>query len=124
MKPILCVLLCAMLVCGCSSGRSGGGHGASPELVDGGVLFRFYDPQATKVYIVGDFNNWSVNADPMIDKNGDGEWTLLYTLPPGEYQYKFVVDGVTWLPDPRNPEAVSDGFDGRNSVVRVPEPGK
>jgi 1,4-alpha-glucan branching enzyme len=110
-----------LLLWGCASTSPPTGAGSSPEIVEGGVIFRFYDPDASRVNVVGDFNNWSVSADPMIDKNGDGEWTLFYTMPPGLYQYKFVVDGVTWVPDPRNPETAPDGFDGRNSVVRVPE---
>lgn len=122
MKRALCALLFTALVWGCSSGGPRGGHGSSPELVDGGVIFRFYDPEALRVNVVGDFNNWGVNADPLVDKNGDGEWTLFYTLPPGLYQYKFVVDAVKWMPDPRNPETVPDGFEGRNSVVRIPTP--
>ncbi|MDH3215693.1 MAG: glycogen-binding domain-containing protein [Candidatus Krumholzibacteria bacterium] len=104
---------------GCSGTPSVRGR-MGPELVADGVIFRYYDPDATKVYVVGDFNNWSVRSDPMIDKNGDGEWTLLYTLAPGVYQYKFVVDGVKWIPDPSNNETVPDGFDGVNSVLRIP----
>ena len=56
----------------------------------------------------------------MTDKNADGQWTLLYTLPPGVYEYKFVINDKKWIADPRNPHTVPDGFDGVNSVVRVP----
>jgi len=111
-----CVMLCS---CGMGSRPPGGGSGG-PELVDGGVIFRYYDRDATKVNVVGDFNNWSPRIDPMTDKNGDGEWTLLYSLAPGEYEYKFVVDGSKWIADPSNPISVPDGFDGRNSVLRIP----
>ncbi|NIM18996.1 MAG: hypothetical protein GTO51_01265 [Candidatus Latescibacteria bacterium] len=108
---------------GCSrrgGGFFGGGDGG-PEIVEGGVIFRYYDDEATKVYVVGDFNNWTPTTDPLTDKNGDGEWTLFYPLNPGSYEYKFVVDGTYWIADPRNPLSVSDGFEGRNSVVKVPE---
>jgi len=111
----------ALLLVGCASGRFAAQHlKGGPEIVEGGVIFRYYDPDAEKVYLVGDFNNWSPTADPMSDKNGDGEWTLFFPLPPGSYQYKFVVDGVYWIPDPRNPVSVPDGFGGRNSVISVP----
>src|SRR5262249_48025087 len=32
-----------------------------------------------------------------------------------EVQYKFFVDGTTWVVDPANPNTVSDGFGGMNS---------
>lgn len=118
---VLIVLTCLSLVA-CSSSRFGGAQKlkGGPQVVEGGVIFRFYDPDAERVYLVGDFNNWSPQADPMVDKNGDGEWTLFYPLAPGTYQYKFVVDGRYWVPDPRNPASVPDGFEGRNSVITVP----
>lgn len=105
---------------GCGGGAPPPGTLSGPELVDGGVIFRYYDTRATRVYVVGDFNNWSVRSDPMTDKNGDGHWTLLYTLSPGLYEYKFVVDGK-WIPDPRNPDTTPDGFDGVNSLIRIPK---
>lgn len=91
------------------------------EVVEGGVIFKYYDPDAAKVYLVGDFNNWTPSIDPMVDENGDGQWTLFYPLGPGRYEYKFVVDGRYWIPDPRNPNKVPDGLDGLNSVIVVPK---
>lgn len=92
---------------------------AGPEIVEGGVVFRYYDPKATRVNLVGDFNDWSPRADALVDDNGDGEWTIFYDLAPGVYQYKFVVDGTRWMADPKNPVKTPDGFGGQNSVVRV-----
>jgi hypothetical protein len=37
-------------------------------------------------------------------------WGIKYDLPPGEYQYKYVIDG-TWLPDPEN---YTPQFEGDN----------
>lgn len=54
---------------------------------------------------------------PMADPDGDGRWTLDVPVPPGEHQYKFIVDG-SWIPDPDNPDTTDDGFGGRNSVFR------
>ena len=92
----------------------------SPEIVEGGAVFRYVNADAKKVFLVGDFNNWSPNSDPMKDLNGDGHWSLFYPLRPGTYQYKFVVDG-RWIPDPRNQDSEPDGFDGINSVAKVPD---
>jgi 1,4-alpha-glucan branching enzyme len=119
-KTVLVAGVC-LIAAGCFGGSGrGAGLRSGPEIVEGGVVFRYYDPKATRVNIVGDFNDWSPRTDALVDENGDGEWTLFYDLPPGVYQYKFVIDGTRWVADPKNPEKVSDGFDGENSVVRVP----
>lgn len=92
---------------------------ASPEAVEGGVIFRYKNPDARRVNLVGDFNDWSPTADPMTDENGDGEYTLFYPLGVGTYAYKFLVDGKNWVTDPWNPTSEPDGFNGRNSVVKI-----
>ena len=94
--------------------------GGGPELVAGGAVFRYRNADAKKVYLVGDFNDWSPTADPMSDDNADGEWTLFYPLLPGTYAYKFLIDEKNWVPDPTNPVSEPDGFDGRNSILKVP----
>lgn len=113
------VLVAALSAVSCSPRDEGPiARESGPERVEDGVVFRYYDQGAKKVYLVGDFNNWSPLADPLKDMNGDGHWSLFYPLPPGTYRYKFVVDG-RWVPDPSNPDSEPDGFDGINSVVRV-----
>jgi hypothetical protein len=37
----------------------------------------------------------------------------------GTYAYKFLVDGKNWVSDPANPSSEPDGFNGRNSIVKV-----
>jgi 1,4-alpha-glucan branching enzyme len=90
-----------------------------PEPVEGGVLFRYKNSNAKRVNLVGDFNDWSPSADPMADENGDGEFTLFYPLGVGTYAYKFLVDGKNWVSDPANPSSEPDGFNGRNSIVKI-----
>lgn len=48
----------------------------------------------------GDFNEWNVNTHPM-KKNKRGVWEKAVMLPPGRYEYKFLVDGQ-WRNDPKN----------------------
>ena len=40
-------------------------------------------------------------------------------LPPGRYQYKFVIDQNNWKEDPNNPNRTNDGYGGNNSVLDV-----
>lgn len=91
----------------------------SPEVsIDGKVIFRYKNLNANSVYLAGDFNSWDSTKDAMI-KGSDGVWTIELNLNPGEYKYKFVVDG-NWVADPSNQNQADDGYGGKNSVVKVP----
>jgi len=73
-------------------------------------------PDAKRVYLVGDFNNWDPEADRMVKRKG-AFYKLLH-LTPGEYQYKFLVDGE-WHADPSAETQVLNDFGTLNSVIRV-----
>ncbi|MCX7951026.1 MAG: alpha-amylase family glycosyl hydrolase [Clostridiales bacterium] len=91
----------------------------SPEVkLDGKVIFRYKNPNANAVYLAGDFNGWDSTKDAMV-KGANGVWTIELNLNPGEYGYKFVVDG-NWVTDPSNPNQADNGLGGKNSVVKVP----
>ena len=93
---------------------------AAGARADTEVTFTFEpDGSPGSVILTGSFNNWSPDAEPMSDDDGDGVWETTLTLAPGKYQYKFVVDGA-WKEDPHAVEYVDDGFGGKNSVVLVP----
>lgn len=51
-----------------------------------------YSGTYTTVYISGQFNNWSGDANPMTDDDGDGIFTTTLDLVLGSYEYKFQVD--------------------------------
>ena len=94
-----------------------------PEYTPEGVLFRFYAPDAQVVYLAGTFNNWAPTGLPMT-KDEKGIWSVKVKLIPGNYQYKFVINGVQWKEDPTNPAKVDDGFGGFNSAFRLTDDGK
>ncbi len=73
---------------------------------------------AKAVFLAGEFNNWNPSGKAMKDDDGDGTWTAIVDLPPGRYEYKFVVDGQ-WLEDPKAKESAPNPFGGKNSVVVV-----
>ena len=79
----------------------------------------YVDPHTGSVCIAGSFNTWHPSATPM-ESTGTGLWTADLSLPPGTYQYLFVVDGH-WKPDPKCQELVENEFGGVNSVLRVEE---
>lgn len=72
---------------------------------------------ASTVWLTGDFIAWAGTSPPAIALALDaGTWTATHTLAAGSYQYKFIVDGSSWIADPSNPTSVDDGFGGTNSV--------
>ncbi|HVP58483.1 MAG TPA: glycogen-binding domain-containing protein [bacterium] len=73
----------------------------------GGIEFTYYDPSAYSVSLVGSFNNWNGQTNPMI-KDKEGTWRLVLPLTAGKYEYKFMVNGSTWMADPDNPRTVGD----------------
>jgi hypothetical protein len=84
------------------------------------VLFVMPAPGAHSVTVVGNFNDWE--ATPLSDENGDGIWTASIPLPPGRYEYAFVVDGRWWGQDPLADEYVRS-FGEYNSVRYVGQVG-
>jgi hypothetical protein len=74
---------------------------------------------ASTVLLTGDWLHWAGTTAAgaiALTKGTDGAWTLTYGFAHGSYQYKFVVDGSMWIPDPTDPITVDDGFGGKNSV--------
>jgi chromosome partitioning protein len=85
------------------------------------VVVRYRDPAANDVRIAGDFNGWVPDRGvrSLIEAEGQTRvWTKILSLPPGTYEYRYVVDGE-WREDPDNPEAVSSTVGGRNSLLVV-----
>jgi 1,4-alpha-glucan branching enzyme len=67
--------------------------GAHPCTVDGieGVLFATWAPNAERVSVIGDFNNWDGRQSPMRNRFGYGVWELFIPgLTPGSL-YKFEI---------------------------------
>ncbi|MGC9530021.1 MAG: hypothetical protein ACP5G2_05305 [Candidatus Bipolaricaulaceae bacterium] len=69
-----------------------------------GALFAVADLAAQSVAVVGEFSAWQ--PVPLSDADGDGIWTLVLDLPPGRYEYAFVVDGRWVGQDPSADEYV------------------
>ncbi len=74
--------------------------------------------EVQRVSLVGDFNSWDKDVDPM-ERQPDGTFRFIIALNPGVYHYKFVLDDVEWISDPFCHERVHDGQGGDNSVLRI-----
>jgi 1,4-alpha-glucan branching enzyme len=84
------------------------------------VRFFAQFPDAKRVAVTGDFNDWSVEGIPL-ERGEDGHWTATVSIAPGCYEYRYIVDG-RWVLDGDNPERVKNSYGEVNSVVVVPAP--
>lgn len=78
--------------------------------------FTIEAPQAQRVCLVGDFNDWTVCEVPLVRNEAEGTWSIQMELPPGRHEYMFVVD-EGWVTDPSADLQVDDGFGNRNAVI-------
>ena len=85
------------------------------------VVVRYRDEGASDVRIAGDFNGWvpDKGVRSLVEQqSGARVWTKILLLPPGRYEYRYVVDGE-WREDPDNPDAVAAPGGVRSSVLVV-----
>lgn len=73
---------------------------------------------ARNVNLVGEFNNWDVNATPL-KKLKNGTFTGDLELPKGkEYQFRYLIDKQRWQDEQSADKFVPSPFgDAKNSVV-------
>ena len=81
------------------------------------ISFSFESSDAKEVILMGDFNNWNPKKHPM-KKDDNGKWTKAVLLPPGQYEYKFLVDGQ-WKEDPQNDRIRPNKFGTYNNVFKL-----
>ncbi|MCC6557770.1 MAG: hypothetical protein IT372_32890 [Polyangiaceae bacterium] len=107
-----------------SSGSTGAGGqgGVLPPQCDDSLkrcdhLFTYPAGAEATVEVRGDFAPGAWNTGVPMTKQG-AEWTATVEIPYNkEVLYKFFIDGATWTHDPNNPNQISDGFGGYNSIL-------
>jgi alpha-amylase/alpha-mannosidase (GH57 family) len=93
---------------------------AQPAATPAGVEFVLRG-EAASVSLVGDFNGWSRDENPLT-RGTDGVWRVTRRLWPGVFQYLFLVDGTEYRIDPGNPVTIENyNNSGRNSAFVVTE---
>jgi 1,4-alpha-glucan branching enzyme len=65
------------------------------------VSLALHAPQKESVYVVGDFSDWKINQQYLMNKDGDHFWITLTDLNPDvEYAYYYLVDEEIKIADP------------------------
>lgn len=95
-------------------------HAPAAGLVCGhdGLYLTRRDVEPDQLGLAGDFNGWIPDSGVTLERHDDGSWTKFVPLPPGRYEYKFVVDG-RWITDPLNPRHVPNETGSTNSVMEI-----
>jgi 1,4-alpha-glucan branching enzyme len=82
------------------------------------VRFELMADPGSAVFVAGSFNGWNPRYAQMTDENGSGLYSLTMYLPPGSYEYKFVINGV-WTADPGCPQWTANPLGSLNSLLTV-----
>jgi 1,4-alpha-glucan branching enzyme len=93
-----------------------------------GVTFRVWAPNATSVYLPGQFNGWSTSATPLGKELSNGVWTGVWsadvTSASAGQQYKYYINysgGSVWKHDPRSRLVTAAGpASGANDIICDP----
>ncbi len=73
--------------------------------------------EAESVTLVGDFNDWDESAMPLKQLKS-GVWKTTIDLQKDDtYQFKYLIDGKSWVNDKAADSYVANNIDGENSVV-------
>jgi len=72
---------------------------------------------ASKIQLLGDFNNWDKSAEPMTQLKSN-DFTATLELEAGkEYQFRYLIDGSVWKNETQADSFVSNSFGEENSVL-------
>lgn len=81
------------------------------------IDFSIAAPNAKQVFLAGEMTDWDVDKRAM-QRDASGTWHATLDIEPGQWLYKFVVDGQ-WVQDPATSDHDADGQGGQHSFVFV-----
>ena len=81
------------------------------------VCFEVDAEPGSQVAVAGSFNNWRADTH-LLSEPKAGHFKRLVYLPPGDYEYKFVIDG-DWTADPKCEQWKHNEFGSLNSILSV-----
>ncbi len=84
------------------------------------ATFKLNDAEGVKnAYLVGDFNDWDMTANPM-RRFHDGSFSVTLSLDANEeYRFRYWLGGDRWENDLSADAYVPNGMGGDDSVIRV-----
>lgn len=93
---------------------------AFPFIEQDTLVHFIYRGNASRVTVPGDANGWNPYFSPMTQISGTNFWYRSDVFEnDARLDYKFILNGSTWILDPQNPNTCTGGF-GPNSELRMP----
>ncbi len=89
-----------------------------PKRINNEIIFQYFAPEAAQVQLAGDFTDWDSTKNIALNKNSNNVWETSIRIDPGNYRYKFIVDGK-WVTDPFNPEVSLEEKGIKNSKISI-----
>lgn len=81
------------------------------------IKFLLEAPSARSVKLAADFTDWE--KSPLeLSKTEEGIWFTTVALSPGQYAYRFIVDG-NWQDDPYSLQRVPNPFGTTNAMISI-----
>jgi len=88
---------------------------------DGTVTFVLQAPLKTDVFLIGGFNNWTLNETYQMKKDGDTFWLTVSGLDPNtEYAYQYFIDYTLKVADPYSKKILDPNNDQYISNTTYP----
>ncbi len=98
---------------GADVGKPAGPSPGNPQKIE----FALEAPKAKSVKLAADFTDWEKFPHEMMP-SGNGVWHSVIWLAPGQYSYRYIVDGQ-WCDDPHSTRRVPNPFGSENAVIAV-----
>jgi hypothetical protein len=115
-RPALLAAAAAILVVGIGIGGFFASRNSNVMMVQ----FMLEAPTANRVQLVGDFSKWDPQGYELSRSAPDAPWVIRIPLEKGKaYTYNFIIDESQWVPDPKAPARIDDGFGGSGSLLRL-----
>jgi len=81
------------------------------------TAFRLFAPSGKSVKLAADFTDWEQHALSLA-RDQNGVWEIKVPLQPGNYAYRFLVDGQ-WQDDPQCKKREPNPFGSTNAIAHV-----
>ncbi|OSY89454.1 hypothetical protein WH52_02125 [Tenacibaculum holothuriorum] len=89
---------------------------------DKSVTFVLLAPQKNDVFLIGEFNNWSLHQDYQMKKDGDYFWITVNGLDENkEYAYQYFIDYNKKIADPYTEKVLDQANDKYISAANYPD---
>lgn len=93
-----------------------------PESMPIPTAFTLENGAASRVSLVGDFNNWNPVTTRLVRQPGTNMWSVVTPIRPGRHVYAFMIDDTILTLDPRASRAKDPTLNVDVSVVMVGKP--